>query len=339
MRRFGMIFVLGWAACDGPSDDVGTDGGDDGGTDTDTTDTDTPGDTDTDTTPPGPGCFADWAFDLGDDGTIETTGIDEYDDANHDLLVYEERHYPAGTALMLEDYATTYTYDGNGFVVLVEQDFGIDGDVDVEQSVSWDVSGNLLTYAIDDDGDGVTDYAVELVYAGGLAVEMLEDLDGDGTTDMWWTFTYDGEGRLILLEGDLGDDGTIDSVETRMYTDPYLEVGVALIDFDNDGSTDLGIEFVYDALGNLLVEKRDNDADGTPETVYAGFYDDTTGLLTDEELKVDLYDPYVFILNDHYTHDAMGRRTEHVFVLEVLQPSMFQLPPERASWTFGGDCP
>ena len=324
MRSCTVWLLMLAVACDDGDPNPDATGDDDGGGDTDTTgdtDTDTVPDTDTDadtddtedTDDTDLGCFADWTYDVGDDASIEGTGIDMYDDSDHSLLVYEQRDYPDTTALGLSDYAITYTYDASGLLIFAEQDLG---------------------------NDGTTDYAVELVYDGaGLLVEMLEDLDGNGATDVWWTFSYDAEGRLILSEGDVGNDGTIDSVEMRFYTDPTLAIGSATIDSDNDGYTDSTIEFEYDAAGNLLFERIDTDANGEAEFVYVADYDPTTGVLTGEELKFSVYDPYAFRLVDLYTYDTLGRRVDHLSQLHLLQPIAYDAPPERGTWTFGGDCP
>jgi hypothetical protein len=141
---------------------------------------------------------------------------------------------------------------------IVAADYDLDGDTDV--FVLNDVSGNFL-FVNDGQGhfseDGVLSGAAYNMYGLGLGSMGIDcgDFDNDGWPDFLMT-SFQGE--LPVLYRNRGD-GTLDDVTTLTGVGegsaPYVNWGVGLVDFDNDGDLD-----VFIANGHLqdLVDAYDD---------------------------------------------------------------------------------
>jgi hypothetical protein len=127
---------------------------------------------------------------------------------------------------------------------------------------------SVLTVSTDSGGDGTINRVQRTTFDGqGDRLLLEEDKDGDGVFEGITAFTnlYDGN-RIVRIETDTGADGTIDSVETRAYTDRGQPLRTARDD-DNDGVIDRLEESVYDANGRRTQWRVDAPVGGPVETI------------------------------------------------------------------------
>lgn len=313
----------------------------DGEVDTDpievpTGDTGSIGDTDSDTGT-NDGCFADYAWDFDDDGTLEAIGIDIYDPVRTDLLLHYERQ------LGILSASGHYTYDAEGNVLTFAFDDGDDGGVDYLATYTYDETGNVLTVAIDGDGDGVLDYQYQAEWDdAGRRVAATEDQDGDGLTDRWLTYTYDSVDRLIEITGDDGNDGTIDYLWTTTFSDPYLLIGTTVIDVENDGIVDELQVFEADTAGRIVYREEDQLADGYVDLVESFVYDPVTGLLVErDQERHESPTEFDNIRWDHreYQYDELLRLVDEYQEESEIRNGVDSAGVSRQTWTFAGSCP
>ena len=172
--------------------------------------------------------------DLEIDGAIDLTSDYYYDDDG--LLVIAETVDASGDAVK----TIHYTYDGNGNPLLVDQDDGADGTVDLIWTYEYDENGNRVSWAVDD--------------------------DANGSIDNLWLFTYDDEAKLVQTQVFTGQN----LVYIVDYS--YDENGnlAKATTSDPAGKPGLYREYEYDDAGNL----RERNLDGA----YALFGDEGTVL-------------------------------------------------------------
>lgn len=269
----------------------------------------------------------DTAIEVSDSGTIDTgtpgtpwedlvappTDVDAdcwswavlFDDAAEEPLSLYLSTYDAGTLTLLTflgdfdpdgqmDYGYVYTWDATFENLLrAEYDDDQNGTLDRVIIVTYDADGLRLSWEEDADGDGLFERYWTYAYEDGVVVAALADETGDRVVDTVWRYTYDASDRLLRLDGDDGDDGTVDSTITYVYDDTVTE-GVAYtrsVDDDLDGIPEETRTYVYDDLdlllhytyatngGDLSVYDYTYNADGdviarASEATYAGEFND-----------------------------------------------------------------
>ncbi len=154
------------------------------------------------------------------------------------------------------DDRTAGTYDAGGLMESVKQDNDNDGTYESFVTYTYHESGRIETRLIERDdgsgggtaGDGVVDSRTLVKFdADGVEESRWEDNDGDGAYERLYAYTYHESGRIEtrLIERDDGSGG-----------------GTA-----GDGIIDGRWLDTYDADGELVSSKQDNDGDGTYEMV------------------------------------------------------------------------
>lgn len=89
----------------------------------------------------------------------------------------------------------------------------------------------------DDDYDGDPELFVITIFdENGRATGRESYEDTDPAADTVQSYTYDEQGRLVQIDTDVGNDGTIDVVQYNYYDCG----GAVLIDYGNDGEIDVG---------------------------------------------------------------------------------------------------
>ncbi len=131
--------------------------------------------------------------------------------------------------------------DNDGIPTRLEEKGDSDNDGIPNRNDSDDDGDGIPTKdeIIDEDGDGIADFAKES--------------DGDGKVDHLDPQNKDGD------EGDLDNDGLTNAEERLLGSDPNDK------DSDDDGVAD-GLEVDRDATGKLLIS--DSDEDGRPDFLY-----------------------------------------------------------------------
>ncbi len=202
-------------------------------------------------------------------------------------------------------------------------------------SYEYDAKGRVVKKSEDEDGDGKTDQILSYEYDadGRLIKETYQGL-GLHNPDEIVYYSYDQHGAVVRIERDDLGDGSIDYVELRPYEYRYDDNGRIIhrslelngearevIDYSwhPDGALareehwvrDIDIwqeeTWQYDALGRLLREQIDYEADGTAERVTRYGYDACGGLVSREVF--DLGEPKS--LEETWQYDASGRLRYH----------------------------
>lgn len=156
---------------------------------------------------------ATWTQDEDGDGTADSGSAYTYDGSF--LLRWDMDENLDGTA----DHATTVTWThGTTDVGVHESDEGLDGDVDFWSAYEYASSGLLLSQEVDWEVDGVVDLVYEYIYDAADRLERFQ-YTYDSVVDSY-TFTYDENGREVLDEYDVHDDGVLDGVMTYTYWCP-----------------------------------------------------------------------------------------------------------------------
>jgi hypothetical protein len=347
--RCGLISLV-LLACAGKDDqeppadevadtDTDTDSDTDSDADTDTdsdadsdTDTDTDSDADTDTGEgsiwPAYDCFGEGTWDYEDDGYNDNVRYLGFASDYDTEAEYEGWDYYVDGSI---DYELLVTRDAEGHVLRWEQRYY--GFVSV-QEWTYDAQGLPLTYTLDEDGDGNSDYAIIYLYdAYGVLLSLEEDHNGDGTTDEWYTYLYDTDGHRIQGSGDLGNDGTVDDIWTAIYPDPLSNDHTATWDYGNDGIPDESYLVDYDDAGRLVYYEEDTDlADAALDYTYAVVYDEITGLMSSSTVLSPEYE-----YTDTFTYDTFGRELDHD--RDLFWPQLGYGLYIGGITTYGGTCP
>jgi len=192
-------------------------------------------------------------YSLNGDATLSTL---VYDD-DHRLV---EHHMDMAPADGATDYLMTFTYDGQGRLVGMLQEW-----------LTLDFDTCVWTYVYND-GDALFD-------------ETHIDCGATKTTQY---YAYDTENELILtLETDYGDDGVMDVIRSYSYDDAGREVSTVLevyaddltgektyttwdgddrivheVDEGGEGVIDTRTTYSYDADGRQLTSRQDDLATG-----------------------------------------------------------------------------
>ena len=121
------------------------------------------------------------------------------------------------------DARTSYSWTADGLLLRQEWDDEADGDVDAAWDYAYDPDGHVSELVVDRDGDGLPDEIVQTEHdAQGNRSWRSEDTDADGVPDelLRWTNSYDESLRLIHVDHDAEDDGTIDAWDGWDYACP-----------------------------------------------------------------------------------------------------------------------
>lgn len=275
-----LALVLLAAACGGGDDKPGAEAGAAGGSDS--------GTAPASCAPPAwelAGCLVQTFDDHDADGRFPEVGSELYD-AEGRLVGWDQRSptewdsYSAcwrvyTGALLVEEvcvgqpaYRTTWAHDDAGHPVSRSYDAGDDGNVDKVWSYTTDSAGHIIAEEIDEDLDGSPD----------ARADFTVDDAGNRTSEQW---DYDLDGDLDFTSVSTWEDGRKIREER---------------DTDGDLVTDALLEWDYDAWGQPLESREDDNNDGTSEETTTWSYEDCAP-------------------TGHITLDASGRRT--VVSLEV----------------------
>lgn len=215
-----------------------------------------------------------WAYDMGDDGDIDSGVETTTAYSNKGAILAEHTVELSPDSSYTSD--TTWTYDRHG---LMTGSVTVDGDGITTRTVEYGDDEQVLraTETVDEGGNGIVDSTLStaFVWADGLLVSMVEEYrlalaEPDPRIAIYTTtWAYDEEGRTILRTYDI-DEGA-DGVESREKTvSVYDAAGRVLSETttseDGAGSlTGLTRETnVYDAQGSLVwsMWEVDNEGDG-----------------------------------------------------------------------------
>jgi hypothetical protein len=243
-------------------------------------------------------------YDLDADGVDDYTVEYYYDAAGNEIRA----KLLMGTTT-IEAY--DYTYDADGNMLSYEVDSDGDGVVDSRATYTWDVNGNLVRTETDSDGNYLADEIITYTYdADDNLIEVQTDSDADGTVDTSAWYTYDSAGNLDRVAFDQDGDGFLVSSEDYCLLYDWSPDGSeeSRIDFDSDCDdvSDLvHLERTYDSDGNRLTSRWDKDFDGSLDEIYTYTYDANGNLIqATEDTDADGYPEYT------RTYDSRGNETQ-----------------------------
>ncbi len=219
-------------------------------------------------------CLMRWAYDSGDDGTIDRSGWTIYDERSHEV---EEGG------------------DSNG-----------DGTIDYSGQLHYDADGNLTEASGDSDGDGAIDFRDVYHYKEGKVVLSRKDIDGDGVWD--WEMTHQYQGPLLVRTAShrIEDDGIeVGGVET-LYEYQDREIQVQRVDLDGDSLIDRVWEYVWG--GGRIVRIDETRSNGRKAQFFYNY--DERGFLI-EALRDELADGTVDD-REMWEIDRWGRLSERI---------------------------
>lgn len=133
----------------------------------------------------------------------------------------------------------------------------------------YDENLSTLTIATDTGADGTIDRVQRSTFDGASHRILLEeDRDGDGAFEIVQAFAHytDAKNRVVRVETDDGADGTVDSVEVRVFGDNDRVQRVEH-DEDADGTPDKVEHHAWNADGRKTSWTVDEGNDGTPDMV------------------------------------------------------------------------
>lgn len=228
-------------------------------------------------------CSEYYEADNDGDGTVDFLAVLTYSyDANGNRLGYDLDE--GGDDLVDRSYA--YTYDANGNRLTEEHRTG-DGTLTRGVTNVYGTTGNLLKMELDSEGDGVVDQRITYDAHGNMLVDEW-DRDNDGVVERRFTYTnvysYDEDGHVLVVER--YDSAINPGTPGRRFTRTYDAVGNLLIDeSDNnaDGVVDRRLTYTYDQRGNVLTDVKDLDADGNVDARYTYTYDAQDNRITWDE--------------------------------------------------------
>jgi hypothetical protein len=198
-----------------------------------------------------------------DEGRVATEVINGRDEYGRPLEVVVHYTYDDSGQLSSLDWIVgnevqrgeTYTYDGDGRVAEVVY-YGRSPENAVERVIRHIYGEDPPTEVVETDvgGNGTVDSRTAYTYDGDGRPLVIESSGGE-TALARTRFRYDDDGRLLLEEIDSGADGSIDSVRRYVYDEEDEDVLLSQeLDEGNDGSVERRIAYVYDEEGRLLSE-------------------------------------------------------------------------------------
>ena len=161
---------------------------------------------------------------------------------SNDIVTHIKYTYDATTGKITDDNPTnptTYTYDNNGHLIS-----------------SFSNSEGKKDYSYDDQGRILKE------------VDTFYNTDGSVNGKETTTYTYDDANGFVTLNSSDTNSSTSDTAQGALDpTHKYIEQ--LNWDFGNDGIVDQTENYTYDANGDVLTERVDNNMDGQIDYQYA----------------------------------------------------------------------
>jgi hypothetical protein len=154
-----------------------------------------------------------------------------------------------------------FTYDDGGDQVTERVDTDLDGVFNISLTHAYDDDHRRVRTTREDSGALLYRYTFDA--DGRVALEEREDED-TGVVRWRSTFAYTGD-NPTREERDIDASGTVDVILTRTFEGDLEQV--ERYDADADGEPDRTFSSIYDSFGNRLKVFRDNDLDGSADSV------------------------------------------------------------------------
>lgn len=207
-------------------------------------------------------------IDAGSTGTLTRIQEFAYDDDDQVIQAWTDSDADGKWDLIQQ-----FDYE-DGVQVGSRADSNADGTWDFKFERTTDSEGRVIETRLDNDDDDDWDVIATFVFDGaGPLIRMERDNDGDGKVDDVETYTNNADGQPTDAEMDLGNDGTVDSRWQRTYHSDGNE-HLRRADLDGDTEWDSVVESQeYDADGNVLRVRSDDNADDTWDRSWVYTYD------------------------------------------------------------------
>lgn len=201
--------------------------------------------------------------------------------------------------------ASAYTFDGEGRLVRVSEDIGVDGTADVTRTTTYTEDGNTLEARFETvSALGTTTRVSTTTFdEAGRPLSVVTDSDGDGDPDQQRTYAYDAAGDIVAVTSDGDGDGRPNTIERFEYDAAGNQTSAAF-DFDGDGQPNYTVAHTHDPNGLRLTRATDTDADGTPESIVEYTYDAAGNVTMLEAYGAD----GSLQSTTRYTYDADGNQ-------------------------------
>ena len=182
------------------------------------------------------------------------------------------------------DYHYYYSYDDNGGLLDLQEDWDNDSSINLRAVYQYDANGNLLLEERDTNGDGVVNRRYTYTYDSfGNRTSYEFDNDANGVFDGRYEYSYDS--TYLLTEERFYQNGDLSTVK-RVNTYQYNAVGQLTEhaqDSNGDGTLNWVFTYNYDAQGNRIYEAHDSNADGVNERETTYTHDAAGRVLSDIE--------------------------------------------------------
>lgn len=245
-----------------------------------------------------------------------------------DLHLSVESAQPARQIRTTEGRSNTlaYEYDNNGLIRSLGQDIDNNGTIDVEESFTYDVSGNITTISnsaektsqllsydpsgnllqreTQRDGRLLRSESFSFMADRIQSFECSASEEGESSTV---DYEYDNHNRLSGYLIDIDGEEASDIRSTFHYDDDQ----VAQIDEDrnNDGTVDLSIHYTYLNDGKVQTQRTIETIDGARVEILSRFFYDSNNNTTryEEDRNSDGQTDYV----EDYQYDEHQQRTQY----------------------------
>lgn len=250
---------------------------------------------------PPKGSCSRWESDLDGDGEVDTAIAFFYD--SDDRLVIEERDMGSAAGLFdgadgTPEYRQTITYDEEGVVASVADDWDADDNDDL--ITRYDVDGRKTeeVWDVADDGSVLDRTSYDYRDDGELAAKQ-RDSNGDGEADSATTNVYDDDGKLLRIEedNDLSDE-LVDKVSSFEYDAEGRRTQEEVYEGEAPASL---TTYTYDEDGNLTLREEDQGIDAALDAIEQWAFE--SGVLVSHELDNDGDG----LVEERQTFDAEGR--------------------------------
>lgn len=222
-------------------------------------------------------------------------------------------------------------FDAQGRLVEQQTDQLDDGDVDNITTFEHLDGRKVTNVAFDSDGDGTLNalsYTLSSTFQHEITVEYTLDIDGDGAFEieltstkstpegdplvqqydggtgsvLTYVHTYDSERRPLTSEIDFESDGMVDDEKTYTYDD--VTNVMTVLDAVDNGTSGYLREITTDASGRPLLDRVDNAANGSWDTIATFTYVDDRLTQVVTEVPSASY-----VATTTHAYDASGRRS------------------------------
>ncbi len=221
------------------------------------------------------------------DGELSSSKVQRWDDQG--ALVYRENFSVGQTVIErwlytdgirdtyesdvdgdgVTDRRDVFEFDERGEWIRRSSDRNMDGVFDRIETREFDTQTNMIRYQLDANNDGEFEQITTASFDA-FHNQLSQRTEDDGELSNLTMRTYT-DGLLRRFERDVDGDGVFD--RTTVYEHNELGLPIRQTNLDDEGQPSYSVEKVFNASGQELEARIDNDGDGVVDAVHISIHE------------------------------------------------------------------